>query len=100
MVYEDVVVLQEARNDIADGKEFYDSIENGVGHYFVSCILADLEALKLYAGLHKRIFKLFQAKSKRFPFSIYYVIEDDVVYILAILDMRQNPDSITKRIQR
>lgn len=29
--------------------------------------------------------------SKRFPFAIYYELEDDVVYVYAILDLRRDP---------
>ena len=29
--------------------------------------------------------------SKRFPFGIYYEVEDDVVYVYAILDLRRDP---------
>ena len=33
--------------------------------------------------------------SKRFPFGIYYEVEDDVVYVYAILDLRRDPLWIT-----
>ena len=29
--------------------------------------------------------------SKRFPFGIYYLVEDQTAYIYAVLDMRQDP---------
>jgi len=29
--------------------------------------------------------------SRRFPFGIYYEVEDDVVYVYAILKLRRNP---------
>lgn len=32
--------------------------------------------------------------SKRFPFGIYYEVEDDDVYVYAILDLRRDPLSI------
>jgi len=33
--------------------------------------------------------------SKRFPYGIYYVIKDETVTIVAILDLRQNPKKIS-----
>ena len=32
--------------------------------------------------------------SKRFPFAGYYLIEDEVVIVYRVLDLRQNPDTI------
>ncbi len=32
---------------------------------------------------------------KRFPYGIYYEISDDIVIIVAILDLRQNPKNIS-----
>ena len=36
--------------------------------------------------------------SKRFPFGIYYEVEDGVVYVYAILDLRRDPFLIQKRL--
>ena len=33
--------------------------------------------------------------SKRFPFGLYYDIEDKITYVAAVLDMRMNPRTIT-----
>ena len=65
MLHKNVVVLKQAQEDINLGKQFYDSIEDGVGNYFVNCILSDLEALLFYGGIHKKIYGLHQALSKR-----------------------------------
>jgi len=35
--------------------------------------------------------------SKRFPFGIYYEMEDEMVYVYAILDLRRDPLWIRKR---
>ncbi len=35
---------------------------------------------------------------KKFPFSIYYLIEGDVVVIFRILDCRKDPDKIRKAL--
>jgi hypothetical protein len=37
--------------------------------------------------------------SKRFPFGIYYEVEDDVVYVYAILDLWRDPLWIRKRLR-
>jgi hypothetical protein len=37
--------------------------------------------------------------SKRFPFGIYYEVEDGVAYVYAILDLRRNPLWIRRHLQ-
>jgi hypothetical protein len=38
--------------------------------------------------------------SKRFPFAIYYHVDIEVIYVDAILDCRQNPEQIEKRLSK
>ena len=33
----------------------------------------------------------YRMPAKRFPFSVYYVIREEVVIVIAVLDMRRNP---------
>ena len=64
-------------------------------------IYADIDALLLYGGMHpKPTGRLHRAMAKRFPFAIYYIPKDDLVTVVAVLDCRQNPDSIVKRLLR
>jgi hypothetical protein len=37
--------------------------------------------------------------SKRFPFAIYYNLDKEVVRVHAVLDCRQNPSWIRKRLR-
>jgi len=41
-----VKILQSAFDDLADGAEFYDRCEPGVGSYFVDSLLADIDSLR------------------------------------------------------
>ena len=93
-----IKILDEAEKDIATGITFYESQKNGLGKYFLDSILSDIESLHIYAGIHIVIGDYYRLLSKRFPFSIYYKILDDIIYIYAILDCRRNPNSIAKRL--
>ena len=98
MFQKNVVLLEQVYNDLEQGKEFYNSIDDGVGNYFINCLLSDLQSLKYYPGIHKEVYGFNQALSKRFPYGIYYKIIDDDLVVVAILDMRQNPKNIKKRL--
>jgi len=86
-----VVTLEDAVEDIEVAKRFYESREEGVGEYFVTSILSDLESLALYAGIHPLHYGFHRMLSKRFPFAIYYEIESGAAYVYGILDMRRDP---------
>ncbi|MDQ7043506.1 MAG: type II toxin-antitoxin system RelE/ParE family toxin [Sulfurimonas sp.] len=93
-----IKILDEAEKDIAMGISFYEAQKDGLCKYFLDSILSDIESLHIYAGIHIVISEYYRLLSKRFPFSIYYKINDDVIYIYAILDCRQNPNSTVKRL--
>lgn len=49
------------------------------------------DSLVLFGGVHPIYFEFHRMLSKRFPFGIYYEVEDEVVYVYAILDLRRDP---------
>ncbi len=44
MMVKDVVVLQEAADDLKDGRSFYDRRQMGVGDYFWDSLISDMES--------------------------------------------------------
>jgi len=100
MKIKEVFLLKEAVEDLNEGKSFYDLKETGVGDYFWDCIVADIESLILYAGVHRKRLGLFQMFAKRFPYAIYYDIVEDLAYIAAILPMRRDPAWIAKQLTK
>jgi hypothetical protein len=61
-----IVVLEEAAEDIEQGRKFYDLQEVGVGDYFEDTILSDIESLDLRrnpAWIHKKL----KRRNKRTP---------------------------------
>ena len=59
----------------------------------------ELDSLILFAGVHPIYFGFHRMLSKRFPFGIYYEVENDAVYVYAILDLRRDPLWIRKRLR-
>lgn len=94
-----VVVLDEAEQDLEDGYWFYENQQEGIGDYFLNQLFTDLDSLPQYAGIHQVWFgKYHRMLSRRFPFGLYYTVVGDEVRVHAILDMRQNPASIVRRL--
>ena len=95
-----IKILESAKEDLKEGFNFYELQERGVGSYFLESIFSDIESLKLFAGIHSIHFgKYHRLLSKRFPFAIYYRIEENEVRVYAVLDCRRDPAWIRKRLK-
>jgi hypothetical protein len=64
-----------------------------------ACLAADIEALKIHAGVHERQHGLLRVLSKLFPFGIFYELTGTTIEIIAVLDCRQNPEAIESRLR-
>ena len=82
-----------------EGRTFYDLKEPGVGDYFWDCIIADIESLVIYAGIHRKKLDFFQMFAKRFPYAIYYDVIEGIAYVAAMLPMRRDPAWISKQLR-
>jgi len=95
-----IKILESAKDDLKEGFTFYELQERGVGSYFLESVFSDIESLKLFAGIHSIHFgKYHRLLSKRFPFAIYYRIEENEVRVYAVLDCRRDPAWIRKRLK-
>jgi plasmid stabilization system protein ParE len=88
-------ILSSAFNDLAQGRDFYESQGEGLGSYFLDSLFSDIDSLVLYAGIHRKVFGFHRLLSKRFPHAIYYRMEaGNEVVVYRVLDCRQNPHKI------
>jgi len=95
-----IEILASARQDFLDGFRFYERQSNGVGRYFVDSLMADIESLHLFAGVHAKQFGWYQMRARRFPFAVYYRLEGEIVRVHSVLDCRRNPAWIRRRLTR
>ena len=94
-------ILDLAKADIIDGYSYYERKVAGLGNYFLINIYADIESLKLFGGIHRQAYRGFhRALSKRFPFAIFYTVEDDIVRVRAVIDCRKNPSWIRAHLKK
>jgi plasmid stabilization system protein ParE len=92
-------VARLAEEDLINGFRYYARRQEGLGDYFLDSLSADIDALSLYAGIHPKPFGRFhRTLAKRFPFAVYYEVDAETVTIVAVLDCRQNPGAIRKRV--
>jgi len=93
-------ILTSAKKDLKDGHDFYELQQSGIGIYFLESLFADIESLKLFAGIHSIHFEnYYRLLSKRFPFAIYYKIVVSEIRIYAVVDCRKEPAWIREKLK-
>lgn len=92
-------ILDSAVEDLDRGRVFYDRQGEGVGAYFIDSLFSEIDSLVLYAGIHRKVFGFHRALARRFPYAVYYRIEEeDVVLVWRVLDLRQAPEKIRRAL--
>lgn len=92
-----ILISEDAFGDLNDGFLFYEAQDFGLGDYFTACLRADIEGLKVTVGIHREVHRLL---SRVFPHGIFYTVQADEVTILAVIDLRRNPNWITDRLNK
>jgi len=96
-----IEILDQAEADLIEGFHFYETQQTGIGGYFLANLYADIESLRLYGGIHLQPYKNYhRLLSKRFPFAVFYTVEDKTVFIHAIVDCRRDPAWLRQRLDR
>jgi len=93
-----VQVLVEATADLAAGFRFYERQADGLGDYFLDSLWSDIQSLRISGGIHAIHYGYHRLISKRFPYAVYYRIEDGVARVRAVLDCRRDPKLISERL--
>jgi len=92
-------VLESAKKDLQSAWYFYENQSPGLGDYCLDSLQADIRSLTVYAGMHTRVDGVFRMLGKRFPFAMYYSMDEESIDILAVLDCRRDPQWIAKRLK-
>ncbi|NQU11274.1 type II toxin-antitoxin system RelE/ParE family toxin [bacterium] len=94
-------IVAAAKRDLAEGRRFYEAQERGLGSYFLASVTADIEALRISAGVHVVAHRDYhRALCRTFPFAVYYTKAGDVVIVYAVVDCRRDPAWIRQHLER
>jgi hypothetical protein len=94
-----VRISEDALQDLNDGFIFYEAQQPGLGDYFATCLRADIEGLRVGAGIHRVVYRDYhRLLSRVFPFGIFYTMEDEAPVVWAVVDLRRDPEWIRRRL--
>ena len=93
-----IEILPEAQVDLDNGYWFYENQVSGLGLYFLTSLVSDIRSLQLFAGIHPIIDGKHRMLASRFPFSVFYRVDGEIVRVYAVVDNRRDPEWINKRL--
>lgn len=90
-----LILTENAQHDLDDAYKWYQELNLGLGQEFIRCVDATLSEISRNPLHYQVVFdkRVHRALTYRFPFSVYFVNEEDVITIFAILHQRRSPDS-------
>lgn len=95
----DLIFLLGAEADIQSTCSRLEEFQEGRGLVFMQCLDAGLTLLRhqpqvgsSYEGPFRRLL------IRRFPFGIFYEAQPDRIVVAAVMDLRQGPDAIKRRL--
>jgi len=86
-----------ARDDIREAFDWYEDQSPGLGDQFVTELDRVMSRLstdpRIYQTVNKEVRR---ALTRRFPYGIYYLVDEDRVNVLRVLHLARNPREIRR----
>ena len=93
-----LIVRPEAEADIAQAFDWYEARVTGLGSEFLLVLDATFNSILrnhlLYPEIHKTVRR---ALTRRFPFGVFFLVEEARIVILSVFHVKRNPDEWKKR---
>ena len=90
-----LIVRSCAERDIANAIDQYDAIATGLGGMFLARTDAAIAAIRRSpAGFRKSHGEFRHLVLRRFPFAVFYLFDGKTIAVTAVLNLRQDPESI------
>lgn len=84
--------LPEARDDLDAAYEYYESRSDGLGDRFLNSVRQAVGRIEINPALHGEVAEGIRAcPTRRFPFVLYYRVEEVRVLVIAVRHGRDNP---------
>jgi toxin ParE1/3/4 len=87
-----------AEMDAMDAANWYNHKVDGLGNEFLLALEAKINSIKRNPHQFAIIYKnIRRALTERFPFGLFFIVENEAVYVLAIIHTSRSPKTWMKR---
>ncbi len=93
-------VRPKANKDIYKIALFYEEKSLGLGRDFILCLDATIERIKRNPLIYSKYYKeYYRALLRRFPIGIFFIVLNDLISVVSVMDLRQDPDKIKSSLK-
>ena len=94
-----LIVRPEAEDDLSEAYNWYEAQRFGLGEEFLLRVESAFESLRHDPHMYTCIYKEMRRKLiRRFPFSIFYLVNKNTISVLAVMHAKRHPKSWKKRV--
>ncbi len=95
-----LIVRPEAEADIAEAFSWYEARLSGLGSEFLRVLDATFNSIlrnhDVYPEVHRNVRR---ALTRRFPFAVFFVVEETRMVVLSVFHVKRNPHEREKRVE-
>ena len=85
-------VRADAEADLLNACQWYEHCERKLGDQFLAEVEKCLDLIESNPALFPRVYKeVHRAFCKRFPYGIFYIVEDGVIMVIAVFHAKRDP---------
>ncbi|ANF51426.1 plasmid stabilization system protein [Chryseobacterium glaciei] len=93
-----LIIKPEAENDLDEAIEWYKEQNENLPEQLLNEVETGLNKIQKYPEHYQKRYKEIRITfTKKFPYGIYYTVENEIIFVHAILHNKQNPKNINKR---
>lgn len=82
-----------ARDDVEFAFAWYERQRRGLGFEFLDCVENAVKSIQENPAIYRVYYSIFRGcVIRRFPFSVFYTIEDTKIVVHSVFNNRQNPE--------
>lgn len=88
----EIIIRPEAELDILEAAKWYENNLKGLGESFLSSIDFALQSIQNNSEAFPKVYKkIRRILLKKFPFGIFYLVEENKIVIVAVFHASRNP---------
>jgi len=93
-----LIIREVAEADLAEASHWYEQERESLGREFVAAARAFMHHICEFPGAYPMVQdEMRRANMRSFPYSVFYVLEDDTVSVLAVMHTSRHPDRWKRR---
>ncbi len=94
-----IIFEPEAELDVAEAYRWYEERDEGLGSEFTRAVDGCVYQIQRHPEMYPVFYKeARQGVIRRFPYSIFYVIEEETVYVVAVFHASRDPQTWKDRV--